>query len=453
VSSALTPQQALPAPPRPEPGGNQLELQEIQGDVLLGLQKFFERFIFFEIKDVAAFKKALRQRIVKRITITKEVLLREFQLRDHKTQGRHDRLPIAGLNLGFTSAGLKQLIPNVDLKDPSFAAGAKARAVNLNDPVDAQGKLTTWIPQFLADGIHGVFLIAGGTEDAVNQEATVVLGILGASVAVSFDQTGKTRPGAAKGHEHFGWLDGVSQPGINGLTTPFPGQEMLDPGLFVFGYPGGPQPNLPWMKNGSFMVFRRLKQLVPEFNQLLLDQAKGPHRCRRRGQPGRLGQQRDPRRGDRRHSDDTGRRQPQQSNGGGPTGRWLWVRANPVDVVQRGAWSGRPDRGPTSADALNCVANVATDARGRSERTGPSQVLPTADHAARKERVMRCRWERPTFEAVSVNGECTAYSGSNAQEEPAMNHTAPTERRVDLVPRVDGPPADKAVILGGPDAN
>jgi Dyp-type peroxidase family len=98
--------------------------------------------------------------------------------------------------------------------------------------------------------------------------------MLGVSVAVSFDETGKTRPGEERGHEHFGWLDGVSQPGINGLTTPFPGQELLDPGLFVFGYPSGPQPKLPWMKNGSFMVFRRLKQLVPEFDQFLLTQAK-----------------------------------------------------------------------------------------------------------------------------------------------------------------------------------
>jgi Dyp-type peroxidase family len=49
---------------------------------------------------------------------------------------------------------------------------------------------------------------------------------------------------------------------------------MLDPGLFVFGYPGGTPPKLPWMKNGSFMVFRRLHQLVPEFKQFLLSQAQ-----------------------------------------------------------------------------------------------------------------------------------------------------------------------------------
>ena len=49
---------------------------------------------------------------------------------------------------------------------------------------------------------------------------------------------------------------------------------MLDPGLFVFGYPGQsvtpqPPPPPPWIKNGSFMVFRRLQQRVPEFGQFI----------------------------------------------------------------------------------------------------------------------------------------------------------------------------------------
>ena len=101
-----------------------------------------------------------------------------------------------------------------------------------------------------------------------------MLGILGVSISVIFDETGQVRPDSARGHEHFGWLDGVSQPGIKGLTNPFPGQRLIDPGHFVFGYPGqaGPPP-LAWMNNGSFMVFRRLNQLVPEFSSFILSAA------------------------------------------------------------------------------------------------------------------------------------------------------------------------------------
>jgi Dyp-type peroxidase family len=108
----------------------------------------------------------------------------------------------------------------------------------------------------------------------VDGEVTQVLALLGAAATVLYDETGSVRPGDEKGHEHFGFQDGISQPGINGLNAPLPGQRTLDPGLFVFGYTGAPAPPpAPWIKNGSFMVFRRLNQRVPEFTQFLLDQA------------------------------------------------------------------------------------------------------------------------------------------------------------------------------------
>lgn len=62
----LTPQQVLIAPVAP--GAPTLELDEIQGDVLIGLQKLFERLVFFQIVDTPGFKAALRQKIVHRIT-------------------------------------------------------------------------------------------------------------------------------------------------------------------------------------------------------------------------------------------------------------------------------------------------------------------------------------------------------------------------------------------------
>ena len=255
-----------------------IDLDQIQGDVLIGLQKFAEQFLFFQIKDVAGFKSLLRRKIAPRITTTRTVQEREFHLRDHKTQGKTNLLPNIGVNLSFTASGIGKLIPATNqgqtLGDPSFAAGAKAQSKSLGDPVDGAGNPTTWLPQFLNAAIDGVFLITGGTDTDVNGEAKLLLGILGATVALSFQENGDVRPGLEKGHEHFGWLDGVSQPGINGLVTPFPGQRLLDPGIFTFGYGPTVNPPLPWMKNGSFMVFRRLKQLVPEFDSYLTSQAQ-----------------------------------------------------------------------------------------------------------------------------------------------------------------------------------
>jgi Dyp-type peroxidase family len=272
MSSALTPQNLTTS------AVSNIELDQIQGDVLIGLQKFAEQFLFFQIQNVAGFKNILRRKIAPLITTTRTVQEREFHLRDFKARGSTAPLPNIGLNLGFTPTGIGKLIPATNngqtLGDPSFATGAKKQAKSLGDPVDGAGNPTTWIPQFLSASIDGVFLITGGTDADVNSEANKLLSILGATVAISFQENGGVRPGLEKGHEHFGWLDGVSQPGITGLTAPFPGQRLLDPGFFTFGY--GPTANtpLPWMKNGSFMVFRRLKQLVPEFDQFQLTQAE-----------------------------------------------------------------------------------------------------------------------------------------------------------------------------------
>jgi Dyp-type peroxidase family len=277
MSDDLTPQQLLEAPAA-QPGAPVLELDEIQGDVLIGLQKNFERFLFFQIADTPLFKSVLRATLAHRITTSHDVQLREFQLRDHKNHGNKNPLPNIGVNISFTATGLQKLVAGINANsfDPSFAVGAIKQAKSLGDPMDAAGN-PVWLADFLSGKIDGVILITGGTQNAVTTEATSLLGILGNSVSVVHDQTANVRPGAEKGHEHFGWQDGISQPGVNGLTTPFPGQQMVDPGVFVFGYPGQPNPPQPapppWIKNGSLMVFRRLKQLVPELGKFIFDQA------------------------------------------------------------------------------------------------------------------------------------------------------------------------------------
>jgi Dyp-type peroxidase family len=276
--------QRLQAAPALVPSAPALDLDQIQGDVLIGLQKNFERFIFFEIKDVQGFKRELRNSIASRITTTGKVLAQELELKRRKEQGDNSLIHLVGLNVGFTHNGMQKLAPGEDLKDPSFNTGAKNQANVLGDPFDdanPQKPPITWLPEFLSDAIDGVFLVTGESENSVNDEARHVLSSLGSAIAVIYDETGHVRPGLARGHEHFGWLDGVSNPGVKGLTDPFPGQRLIDAGAFVFGYPQPsptahrpPQPSPDGLaKNGSFMVFRRLKQLVPEFTQFILMEA------------------------------------------------------------------------------------------------------------------------------------------------------------------------------------
>lgn len=90
--------------------------------------------------------------------------------------------------------------------------------------------------------------------------------IFGADATFVYDLKGNVRPGDQAGHEHFGYMDGISQPAVNGFTTtPFPGQTQVDPGFFLFGETGdslaGSRP--VWAKDGTIMAFRQMQQLVP----------------------------------------------------------------------------------------------------------------------------------------------------------------------------------------------
>ncbi|KAJ7852918.1 hypothetical protein B0H14DRAFT_2580679 [Mycena olivaceomarginata] len=78
------------------------------------------------------------------------------------------------------------------------------------------------------------------------------------------------RLGEEEGHEHFGFMDGISNPAITGLNGDIsvPGQAAVAPGAIFVGESGDKITDRPsWAKGGSFLVFRQLMQLVPEFKQ------------------------------------------------------------------------------------------------------------------------------------------------------------------------------------------
>jgi Dyp-type peroxidase family len=133
---------------------------------------------------------------------------------------------------------------------------------------------------------------------------------------VIFKQYGANLPAPRTGYEHFGFRDGISQPGVRGriekdvgsyLTgdylTPRQyspdmsrtlGQDLVWPGEFVFGskyFKQDPkdatkegkkslddvdQGAQEFVEDGSFLVFRRLRQDVGAFHQFLHDTAKDP---------------------------------------------------------------------------------------------------------------------------------------------------------------------------------
>ncbi|KAJ7593098.1 fungal peroxidase [Mycena floridula] len=231
-----------------------LDLDNIQGDILIGMKKNKELFFFFQIADVPTFKSHLSADIHPLITTTTQLLSTSTQ-------------PTTMVNIAFSQAGLTALGVTDNLGDSIYSTG-QASAVANGDLGD--GGTGGWQPEFVAGDIHGVLLLASDTVDNINAQLASLQATLGTSITESYRLLGEARPGAEQGHEHFGFKDGIAQPAINGFTgaATFPGQSAIDAGHILLGE-AGDVTRPAWAQDGSFLVFRQLKQLVPEFNSFL----------------------------------------------------------------------------------------------------------------------------------------------------------------------------------------
>jgi len=193
-----------------------LDLNDIQGDIVIGLKKDIENFIFFKIADKFAFKGLLKQHVVGRITSAQLVHQQELVIRRRQKLGYKTRERFQGLNLGFTQEGMTRLVGEGRPRlDAAFEKGADhPNTINaLNDP-----PRSGWLRKFVSDRIDGVFLVTGPDRSLVAFRSSELLSFFGPSIKVVYSEIGNTRPGPERGHEHFGYRDGISRPGIRGLT-------------------------------------------------------------------------------------------------------------------------------------------------------------------------------------------------------------------------------------------
>jgi Dyp-type peroxidase family len=262
-----------------------LDLNNIQGDILSGLPKKTQTYVFFQIKDVNLFRRqlALFVPIVKTVA---EVLKDRKAIDDNKRKhpgGNPELIPMVGVNIAFSSYGLTLLgLTPADLQDSAFTEGQLKDAQNLGDngTTTPSGFTPDWEKAFL-NPIHGLIFLSGDSHHTINKKLHEVerifdLGAPHSSILEVRRLRGDVRPGAESGHEHFGFLDGISNPAVKDFdTTPFPGQETVRQGIILLGHDGDSRAALrpAWATDGSFLSFRFLFQEVLEFNDFL---AKNP---------------------------------------------------------------------------------------------------------------------------------------------------------------------------------
>ncbi|GAA0449361.1 hypothetical protein Ade02nite_58310 [Paractinoplanes deccanensis] len=198
-------------------------------------------------------------------------------------RGRRIQSSASLLNIGLTATGLVLLRAEVAGDLVPYEAFWRGP---LGARLDEAGQLTT-APALLGDigdsdpGNWVVGKPAGAPVDALltlaaDDDETLTAALRAESRAatdagleVLWSERGEVRRNAAHRRvEHFGFTDGISQPGIRGFSDPDQVNKLIAAGEFVLGYPGerrpanwAPRPTpAPWMRGGSFQVFRRMNQ-------------------------------------------------------------------------------------------------------------------------------------------------------------------------------------------------
>jgi Dyp-type peroxidase family len=252
-----------------------INLADIQGNVLRGYTFPCAAYLFLRIDDPAK-ARALMGRMLPQIATAEEWT---------------DGPPPTALHVALTYAGLRAVGVAQEILDTfpeEFKEGMAARAERLGDrgpsaPANWEAGLGT--------GDAHVLVTVYAVDDEHLDRARLALKTVGAEGAVTV--INETRAAALEGgRDHFGFADGIAQPSLHGSgvsARPGDGQPNGDGtwrdvavGEFLLGHqdedgtlPAAPAK--PFDCNGTFMVYRKLRQDATAFRRFIAEQgAKYP---------------------------------------------------------------------------------------------------------------------------------------------------------------------------------
>lgn len=297
------------APPNDEPS---LALDEIQGNVIPGFLKDHQHFLFFSITDPAVARKCLAN-LNSRLDRASDVLKAHELYKSmrnrlgHEPDGAHYVLK----NLALSAAGLRKLTREDDVNqfEDAFKVGLSRRSDYIGDSNQKTkpGHISQWLVGGSVHPVDVVLLLASDDlQWLLDESKKLTAEITSQGMTLVHEDRGDADAAPAHGHEQFGFKDNISRPAVRGRwpNAPYdfvsprkipgdktfdkvrqdfaePGDRLIWPGHFIFGYgrqkgddtrtydatdqAKGPS----WAKNGSLMVYRRLRQDVDEFNRFV----------------------------------------------------------------------------------------------------------------------------------------------------------------------------------------
>lgn len=260
---------------------------DIQGNILRAYGFPYARYEILRIVDAAGARRLLR-RVLERGLIT--------------TADTWDPAskPEATLNVfvswpGLVALGVAQA--SLDSFPEEFRQGMPARASILGDA--GPNAPSTWEFGSDPERTHVFFALYGRTAEArekLLESLRAELAEVGAAVEVTHELDAQM---LGNHREHFGFMDGIGQPAIEGSgLEEYPGDGTpidaagdlahgggkswapLKAGEFVLGWPGetgfpppAPKPDV-LANNGSFLVYRKLRQDVAAFRAFLRERSE-----------------------------------------------------------------------------------------------------------------------------------------------------------------------------------
>jgi Dyp-type peroxidase family len=184
------------------------------------------------------------------------------------------------VGVGLTHAGYDALGIDAAVMpgDESFVRGMKDPASRnvLHDPPPS-----TWEPPYQEE-IHAVVLIGDATDGGMSAARNEILDLVTGSITILGEEIGLgQRNGSGDGIEHFGYVDGRSQPlflteDVDDELANTPGNAFVwDPAFklnrVLVNDPAAPNPDVHC---GSYFAFRKLEQNLRRFKQAEDDLAK-----------------------------------------------------------------------------------------------------------------------------------------------------------------------------------
>jgi len=305
AGAALGPSGAVERTAIGEPIYDRAARDDIQGNIIPGFNKDHQQFLFLRFGTAESARRWCGG-IAPSLASMHEVLSfrREFRAQRLALGVREPGMRASWVSVAFSHRGISTLAGRRqadEFGEQSFRQGLAERSTFLGDPSDPAhpGHRDNWVVG--GPGTEADALVIAAADRPADLDATVAEIRRTATdhgMELLFEQRGQTLPGNLQGHEHFGFKDGISQPGIRGAQSALPGDELTprylaetDPRAQLFAKPGQPliwpgqvllgEPrqdpldpavaspaatNFPdWARRGSYLVCRRLRQDVVAF--------------------------------------------------------------------------------------------------------------------------------------------------------------------------------------------